>query len=179
MLSKMFAYFRDEEDNDPSFIRLVRNIVVFVLLVNIALLPLVTGFIGEGSRNPPAFITLTITLVLEVISLVLLFRGKVGMAKAVVPFALIAAVTIISLNTNGLKNASMVGMPIVLVISAILLGKRSIYLTAPVAIVAVIFVAVVNLQGEIVNVPVGLDDAIILPVLLMGCTGSFNCSLPV
>ncbi|MBK7319919.1 GAF domain-containing protein [Candidatus Villigracilis affinis] len=171
MLSKMFAYFRDEEDNDPSFIRLVRNIVVFVLLVNIALLPLVTGFIGEGSRNPPAFITLTITLVLEVISLLLLFRGKVGMAKAVVPFALIAAVTIISLNTNGLKNASMVGMPIVLVISAILLGKRSIYLTAPVAIIAVIFVGVVNLRGDIVNVPVGLDDAIILPVLLMGCAG--------
>jgi GAF domain-containing protein len=93
------------------------------------------------------------------------------MAKAIVPFALIAAVTIISLNTNGLKNASMVGMPIVLVISAILLGRRSIYLTAPVAIIAVIFVGVVNLRGDIVNVPVGLDDAIILPVLLMGCAG--------
>ena len=121
MLLKIINYFRDEEDSDPSFIRLVRNIVIFVLVVNIALLPLVTGIVGEGSRNPRAFFTLLTTLILEIISLFLVTRGKLGMAKVVVPFALIAAVTIISLTTNGLKNAAMVGMPIILVISAILL----------------------------------------------------------
>ena len=171
MLLKIINYFRDEEDSDPSFIRLVRNIVIFVLVVNIALLPLVTGIVGEGSRNPRAFFTLLTTLILEIISLFLVTRGKLGMAKVVVPFALIAAVTIISLTTNGLKNAAMVGMPIILVISAILLGRRSIYLTTPVAIIAVTIVAVANLQNQIPIIPAGVDDAIILPVLLLGTAG--------
>ncbi len=171
MFSQILNYFRDEGDNDPSFIRLTRNIVIFVLLVNIALLPLVTGITGEGSRNPPAFITLSITLVLEAISLFLAVRGRVQMAKVIVPFALIAAVTIISLNTNGLKNTGMVGMPVILVISAILLGRRSIYITTPIALIAVAYVAVINLSGSIPEVSAGMDDAIIIPVLLLGCAG--------
>ena len=171
MLSTIRNYFRDEDDNDPSFIRLTRNIVIFVLLVNIALLPLVTGITGEGSRNPPAFITLSITFVLESIALFLTIRGNVRMAKLIVPFALIAAVTIISLNTNGLKNAGMVGMPVILVVSAILLGRRSIYITTPIALIAVAYVAVVTLRGTIPEVPPGVDDAIIIPVLLIGCSG--------
>jgi hypothetical protein len=34
----MFVYFRDEEDNDPSFIRLAQGMAIFVVLVNVALL---------------------------------------------------------------------------------------------------------------------------------------------
>jgi GAF domain-containing protein len=169
MFSNIFDYFRDEEDNDPSFIRLTRNIVISVILVNIALLPLVSGQIGAGSRNPPAFIALSITLILEFISLFLTLRGNIYMAKIVVPFALIAAVTVISLNSNGLKNAAMVGLPVVLVISATLLGRRSLVLVTPIALVAVIIIAVVNLNSNIPFVPVGLDDAIVVPVLLIGC----------
>jgi GAF domain-containing protein len=171
MFSNVFDYFRDEEDNDPSFIRLTRNIVISVILVNIALLPLVSGQIGAGSRNPPAFIALSITLILEFISLFLTLRGNIYMAKIVVPFALIAAVTVISLNSNGLKNAAMVGLPVVLVISATLLGRRSLVLVTPIALVAVIIIAVVNLNSNIPFVPVGLDDAIVVPVLLIGCAG--------
>lgn len=171
MFSNIFDYFRDEEDNDPSFIRLTRNIVISVILVNIALLPLVSGQIGAGSRNPPAFIALSITLILEFISLFLTLRGNIYMAKIVVPFALIAAVTVISLNSNGLKNAAMVGLPVVLVISATLLGRRSLVLVTPIALVAVIIIAVVNLNSNIPFVPVGLDDAIVVPVLLIGCAG--------
>ena len=58
MNSKILQFFRDDEDIDPSFVRLTRNILFFVIAVNIALLPLVTGLIGEGSRNPRAFLAL-------------------------------------------------------------------------------------------------------------------------
>jgi len=168
MLSGITDYFRDEEDNDPSFIRLTRNIVILVILINAALLPLVSGQIGEGSRNPPAFIALSITLILECISLFLIFRGNILMTKITVPFALIAAVMVISLNTNGLKNAAIVGFPIVLIISSILLKKRSIFLSTPSAIIAVIVIAVFDLNGKIPFVPASLDDAIIVPILLFG-----------
>jgi len=168
MFSGITDYFRDEEDNDPSFIRLTRNIVILVILINAALLPLVSGQIGEGSRNPPAFIALSITLILECISLFLIFRGNILMTKITIPFALIAAVMVISLNTNGLKNAAIVGFPIVLIISSILLKKRSIFLSTPSAIIAVIVIAVFDLNGKIPFVPASLDDAIIVPILLFG-----------
>ncbi len=171
MLLKILDYFKDEQDADPSFIRLTRNIVFFVIVVNIALLPLVTGLIGgEGSRNPPAFITLLITLILELISIYYVLRGRVRMAKLVVPLSLIIAVVVISLNSNGLKNSSMVGLPIILVISAILLGRRALLIT-PLAIGATIFIAFMDLSGRIKIVRTGLDDAIIAPILLLACSG--------
>jgi GAF domain-containing protein len=171
MFYKILDFFKDEEDNDPSFIRLTRNILAFVLFVNIALLPLVTGLAGETSRNPRALVTLSITLVLEVISFFYVLRGKIRMAKAVVPLALIAAIVVISLTSNGLKNASITALPIVLVISAILLGKRSIYFVVPLTVLASVYIAYYDLNGQINYVPAGLDDAIILPILLIGCAG--------
>lgn len=171
MLSKILNFFKDEQDTDPSFIRLTRNILVFVLLVNISILPLVTGLAGETARNPRALIALSITLILEVISFYYVLRGKIRMAKAVVPLALIAAVIVISLTSNGLKNAAITGLPIILVISAILLGKRSIYFVAPVTVAAVLLIAYYDLKGQIAFIPAGLDDAIILPILLIGCAG--------
>lgn len=171
MFSKIMDFFKDEEDNDPSFIRLTRNILVFVLFVNIALLPLVTGLAGETSRNPRALVTLSITLVLEAISFYYVLKGKIRMAKAVVPLALIAAVVVISLTSNGLKNASITGLPIILVIAAILLGRRSIYFVVPLTVAATIFIAYYDLNHQINFVPAGLDDAIIVPILLIGCAG--------
>ena len=171
MLLKILDFFKDEQDTDPTFIRLTRNILAFVLFVNIALLPLVTGLAGETSRNPRALVALTITLLLEAISFYYVLHGKVRMAKAVVPLALIAAVVVISLSTNGLKNASITGLPIILVISAILLGKRSLYFVVPLSVAATLLIAYYDLQKQISYVPVGLDDAIILPILLIGCAG--------
>jgi GAF domain-containing protein len=171
MITKILDFFRSEEDNDPSFIRMTRNILIFVMVVIAALLPLVTGITGETARNPIAFATLSITLVLEGISLFYVMRGRVLMAKIVVPLALIVTVTIISLNTNGLKNTSMVGLPLILVISAILLGRRALFVATPLAIIAVIIVAVADLNRTIEVIPAGLDDAIIIPVLLLGCGG--------
>ncbi|WKZ38122.1 MAG: GAF domain-containing protein [Anaerolineales bacterium] len=171
MIARIFDYFSAEEDQDPSFIRLTRNIVIFVIASNIALLPLVTGAIGEGSRNPVAFVTLCIAIILEGISLYYVLQGRIHMAKVVVPFALIAAVVIVSLNTNGLKNTSLVGLPIILVISAILLGRRSLFLAAPLAVLGVIVIAVMDLSGRIEFVPAGLDDAFIIAILLIVCAG--------
>ncbi len=171
MISRMLNFIRDEQDHDPSFILLTRNIVIYVIGVNIALLFLVTGIFGESSRNPRAFITLLIALILEGISLYYAARGRVLLAKVIVPTSLIAAVGVISLTTNGLKNSGMVGLPIILVIAAILLGRRAFVIITPLAVMTTIVVAYFDLQGNIKFVPAGVDDAIILPVLLLGCSG--------
>jgi GAF domain-containing protein len=165
------GFFKDEQDRDPSFIRLVRNILIFVIVVNVVLLPLVTGIAGEDAENPPAFIALSVTLVFEIVSLYFALQGRMRIAKAVVPAALIVAATIIALNTNGLKNVAILGMPIILIVAAILLGRQALFFTTPLAVAGVVVVAVADLGGRIEYVPAGLDDAIIIPVLLVGSAG--------
>ena len=170
MLSRFLNYFRDEEDNNPSFIQMTRNILIFVILINLFLLPLVIGLFGEESRNIPAFFVLSINLILEIISLYYAIRGKVGMAKLIVPLALIAAIAIIAVNTNGLRDISIVGLPLVLVIAALLLGKRAMWVVAPIAVITALVIAVLDLTSGRSITKVGVDDAIIIIILLVGCS---------
>jgi GAF domain-containing protein len=170
MLSRFLNYFRDEEDSNPSFIQMTRNILIFVILINLFLLPLVIGLFGEESRNIPAFFVLSINLILEIISLYYALRGKVGMAKLIVPLALIAAIAIIAVNTNGLRDISIVGLPLVLVIAALLLGKRAMWVVAPIAVITALVIAVLDLTSGRSITKVGVDDAIIIIILLVGCS---------
>ena len=170
MLSRFLNYFRDEEDNNPSFIQMTRNILIFVILINLFLLPLVIGLFGEESRNIPALFVLSINLILEIISLYYALRGKVGMAKLIVPLALIMAIAIIAVNTNGLRDISIVGLPLVLVIAALLLGKRAMWVVAPIAVITALVIAVLDLTSGRSITKVGVDDAIIIIILLVGCS---------
>jgi GAF domain-containing protein len=170
MLFRVLNYFRDEEDNNPSFIQMTRNILIFVVAINIFLLPLVIGLFGEESRNIPALIALSITLGLEVISLYLAIHGKVSMAKLIVPLALIAAIAVIALNTNGLRDISIVGLPFVLVVAALLLGKRAMWTIAPMTVITAVGIAIIDLRSPRAITKVGIDDAIIIIVLLVGCS---------
>lgn len=170
MLSRFLNYFRDEEDSNPSFIQMTRNILIFVILINLFLLPLVIGLFGEESRNIPALFVLSINLILEIISLYYALRGKVGMAKLIVPLALIAAIAIIAVNTNGLRDISIVGLPLVLVIAALLLGKRAMWVVAPIAVITALVIAVLDLTSGRSITKVGVDDAIIIIILLVGCS---------
>jgi GAF domain-containing protein len=81
---------------------------------------------------------------------------------------------VIASERNGLKNTAIVGLPIILVISAILLGKRSMLITTPSAIPCVLFIAYMDLSGKTEYTPAGLDDAIIIPVLLIGAALIIN-----
>jgi GAF domain-containing protein len=174
MFTSIAEYFKDEEDANPSFIQLTRNILTFVIVTNLALVPLVTGLIGEDSQNFIALTVLIFTLALEIIALAFVQQGRVQMAKAVVPLALIVAATIIAFGVNGLKNTGMVALPVILVISAILLGKRVFVLITPLMVVSVILVAIADLNGRIPFVPAGLDDAIIIIFLLISGAGIIN-----
>jgi hypothetical protein len=51
MIAKILDFFKDEQDTDPAFIRMTRNILLSVMVILAALLPLVTGLTGETARN--------------------------------------------------------------------------------------------------------------------------------
>jgi len=167
MFENIQNFFRGEEDQDPSFIRLTRNILIFVMATNFAILPLVSGIAGEGSRNIVAFSILSIMLVLEGIAFFYVTRGIVLLAKLIVPIGLVISISAIAYNANGLRDTSFLALPVVLVISAILLGKRSLTITAPIAVTIAIAIAVRDIVVTKDPGPIGIDDAIIVPFLLI------------
>ena len=171
MFERFINFLKSDDDLDPSFIRLTRNILIIVFLTNLAVLPLVTGIAGEETRNPPAFAALLASLIVEVIALILVLQGNLALAKISVPTALLLAIVTIAINTNGLRDVAFYTVPIVLVLSAVLMGRRSLFIITPLAILAAIVVAVRDLSLSPPITPVGVDDAIIVPLLFLATAG--------
>ena len=166
MLSRVLNFFRDEEDNDPPFIKMTRNILIFLLILNAALLPLVSGFLTEEKPRPVTIIVLVSTLVLVLISLFLAVRGRVGMAKAIVPLSIVTAVAIISITINGLRDISIVALPLVIIVSALLMGKRGIWISSPLVVIIALVISIIDLGSDRRITRVGMDDAVIIVILL-------------
>jgi len=169
---KLQNFLRSEDDQDPSFIRFTRNILIAVMVVNFAVLPLLTGIIGgDQARNPLAFTVLSTALVLEGISLYYVIKGNILLAKLIVPVALVFAITTIAINTNGIRDTSFFALPVILVISAVMLGKRSLSIITPLVVLAALATAIVDLNTGRKPLPVGVDDAIIVPLLMAASGG--------
>jgi GAF domain-containing protein len=164
------TWLSDTEDTNPSFLQMTRNILVSTIIANLAILFLVGGSISDNAQNLNATIALSITAVLEVVALILTLRGKPAMAKEVVPVALLLAVTYTAASANGLHDISMLGFPVVLVVSALLLRHNSIFLTTPLAVVSIGYVAYADMAGindSPMAASTGVVDAIISSVLII------------
>lgn len=174
MLRHFLNFFRDPEDTNPSFVRLVRNILIFTLVTIIGITILVTGIIPGTFQNIPAAITLSIITALVIISFVLTQSGKVGMAKFFVPVALLVAITFIAISGGGLHDVSVLAYPIVIIISTLLLGKKSRVIVTPLAIAALEIVVLADLTGlnqSQFRSATSLDDAFIVGLLLLANSG--------
>jgi len=172
MINKILDYFRSEEDQDPSFIRLTRNILITAMAVSLAILPLVTGIVGgEQARNPLAVVVLSILFIIEGVSLYFVLQGNILLAKLVIPTALMFAMGVIAITTNGIRDTSFFAMPVILVISAVLLGKRSLIIITPMAVIITVIIAMVDINTGRQVRPIGVDDAIIVPLLMIASGG--------
>ncbi|MFN8398832.1 MAG: GAF domain-containing protein [Anaerolineales bacterium] len=169
MLENLLNLIRSEEDHDPSFIRLVRNILILVMIINFSVLLLVTGIVGGAeSRNITAFTVLATALGIEAVSFYFVIKGNVLLAKVVVPIALVLGISIIAINTNGVRDTSFFSLPVILVVSAMLLGKRSITIITPLAVIAAAVTAIIDIRVGRQAQAIALDDVIIIPLLMAG-----------
>lgn len=174
MFAMLLNSIRSEEDHNPSFIRLTRNILIFVMAANLIVLPLLAGVANTSGRDVFALITFSVAFAIEAIAFIYVLRRQILLAKVVVPLVLLASITLISLETNGLRNIAFLAMPAVIIISAILLGRRSLIVILPLMIAASALVASVDIKTGRLATPAGIDTAIIVPVLLLATAGITN-----
>lgn len=176
MFNGISTFFALPEDKDPGFIRLTRNILIFTLIATL----LSTAVIATASQSrgrPTMISVLAVTAALEMIALMLLLRGSVTMAKVLIPIALVIAVTMIALNANSIHDISIVAYPLIMIIAALLQGRRSLIVTASLAILAIGLLGVLDLNG-LSNSPIGsrtgIDDILIGSVLVAASAGILN-----
>jgi GAF domain-containing protein len=166
MSSKFTNFFSADEDTDPAFLRLARILLIVIILGSAALLPLAAGVFGKANREITAFVALSMVIVFGSVALYLVTQGKPGMAKLVIPLAITVAIVFTAASDNGLRDTSMLILPAVLVVSALLLGKRAMSVAAPLAIVAVLIVSYVDLNNDKPVDPVGWTQVVTVLVTM-------------
>ncbi|MCZ2126927.1 MAG: GAF domain-containing protein [Anaerolineales bacterium] len=173
MVEKFINFFRGEDDNDPSFVRLVRNVLIMAIVVNVVALPILGGLFLDNKQSSNIFslAVFSITLIVEVAAFFFLRKGNILLAKVIVPLLLIIGIAVVSANANGIRDTTFLAMPVVLVTSAILLGPRSIVLAAPLAVIASIIVAIIDVQTQRIAPP-ARETNIVIVAMLIGATGA-------
>lgn len=168
MFNVITNFFASPEDRDANFVRLTRNVLIFALFATL----LSVGVVLVPANSRALEITVSVLLaasLLELIALVLVLRGSLTMAKVVVPIALTVAITIIALSTNTIHDVSVVAYPVIIIIATLLQGRRSLIITLPLAVAAILMLGILDLLG-LSNSPLksrtGWDD-ILVGVLLM------------
>lgn len=146
MFNGMINFFASPEDKDPNFVRLIRNVLIFALIATL----LSIGAVAVPATSRALELTLWVLVaasLLEFIALLLVLRGSLTMAKVIVPIALTIAITIIAFSTNTIHDVSVVAYPVIIIIATLLQGKRSLVVTVPLAVAAIVALGVLDILG--------------------------------
>lgn len=176
MFTAISRFFESPEDKDQSFINLTRNILIFTIVATIISMVMVAS-----TSNTPGFVVtlaaLAASITFEIIALVYTLRGKIILTKALIPVALIITVTIIALNANSIHDISIIAYPLVIIIAALLQGKRALFITTPLVIGAIALLGIMDMLG-MTKSPIadrsGIDDIVIGMVLIASASGILN-----
>lgn len=175
MFNSILRFFESPEDKDPTFIRLVRNVLIIAILATIATIAIITtGDIPLAAITVPALILLAL---LEFLALYFVWRNNVLPAKIIVSPALVAAITIVAFSEDSIQDISIIAYPLILIAATLLQGRRAIFLTMPLAVAGLLFLGVTALNGSaevILNSRTGVDDLIIGAVLIVATSGILN-----
>jgi GAF domain-containing protein len=176
MFNVITKFFASSDDKDAGFIRLTRNILVFTLLATLLSILIVAA--TSSSRGLGVIISVLIALsILEAIALLLVLRGNVVPAKVIIPVALVFAITIIALSADSMHSISIVAYPLIIIISALLQGRRSLVVTTPLAVLAIVFLGIMDMTGlstSSMRTNTDLEDILTGMVLLAASAGILN-----
>ncbi len=175
MIKSIVRFFDTSEDKDPAFTRLTQSILLFTLLATV--LPIFAVASKPGESAPVTIGVLIVAGLLEIAALIQIQRGNIILAKAIVPIALIIAVTIIAYGAHSIHDISVVAYPVIIVIATLLQGRRATILTLPFAVVAIIILGTLDMLGlskSIVASRTGIDDIVIGIILMVATAGILN-----
>jgi GAF domain-containing protein len=172
-MNAVVQYFASPEDREPGFVRLTRNILLFTLAATLLSI-VVVAVTANSQALSITILVLVAAALLEGIALFRVLRGQLTMAKLVVPVILIAAITIIALNTNTIHDISVAAYPVIIIIATLLQGRRSLVVATPLAAGAIALLGILDMLGlsqSPIRDKTGVDD-IVVGIVLVGMSAA-------
>lgn len=179
MMDWLKGFLISEDDDDPKFVSLIRNILVVILVVLI-LLAIVQSGILIGSFESDIFTILTSIAVLTGLFIYLTSRKVIWPGKIFLPAIMLAAITYFVSTANGLHDVAVTGFPVTILFASLLLGRRSLPLWAIATSVCIAFVGYWDMAGftpESVARTTGIDTILVGILVTLGATGIANVML--
>jgi GAF domain-containing protein len=176
MLNAITDFFASPDDRDEGFVRLVRNILIFSLVIT--LLSGVIVALTSVSRGRVVIISvLIVSSFIEALALFLVGRRRLTLAKVFVPIILVLAITIIAWSADSMHSISIVAYPLIIIIATLLQGRRSLVVTTPLAVLAIAFLGIMDMAGlstTPMRVNTDLEDILTGMVLVAASSGILN-----
>lgn len=176
MLNAINNFFASPEDKDPSFIRVTRNILILALVATAATIAIV--FVTRNAREMAVTLSaLGFVLIFEFVAFLLVLRGILTVAKALLPITFLFAITFVAANANTIHDISVVAFPAIIMMAAFLQGRRLLAITTVLAVAAIIFLGVLDMTG-VSDSPIkdrtGIDDILIGSIEMVVSAGLLN-----
>jgi len=176
MINWLKYYLLSEEDNDPKFVNLLRNILTVILLVFV-LIALVQSGTLIGKLELDIFIPVVLLAALTGVFIYLTTKNVLWPGKLFLPTALLIAVTYFIATANGLHDVAVSGYPVILLVASLLLGRKTIPFWAALTSLCISFVGYWDIAGftpEPIARSTGLDTIVIGILIMLGGAGIVN-----
>ena len=136
MFNVITNFFASPEDEDPTFIRVTRSILILALLGTFGTIGVVLWTGNPSTRIFTASVLVAASLI-EFVALLLALRGRLTMTKMVVPVVFILTITIVSLGKNTIHDISILAYPLIIILAAFLQGRRLLVITASLTVAGI------------------------------------------
>ena len=176
----MINWFRNalsfEDDQDPTFVSLVKTILIIATISSAALV-ISQAFAVKRPSDWATVYALAVITLMSGISLIFSYRTVLWPGKLLVPSITLIAVTFIAINADGLHDSAIVGFPIVIIFASLLLGQKAVPMATAFTILGIWTVAYFDFAGinptEIAK-ETRLNDVIAVSALQIVAAGSLN-----
>lgn len=168
MFNVITSFFASPEDQDPTFIRVTRNIMILALVGTLGTIGVVLWTGNPGTRMFTASVLVVASLI-EFIALLLILRGSLTMTKAVVPVVFILTITVVSLGKNTIHDISILAYPLIIILAAFLQGRRLLILSTTLTVIGIALLGILDylkMSASPLRDSTRLDDILIGMIVL-------------
>ena len=145
----MLNYFKEllssENDQDPSWVRLVRVVLTFATLAMLVIAS-IDGLTNLGHEGTGLYAELILAL-LSGMALFYAYRNIYWPGKLLVPLGALVAVTYLAINADGLYDSSISGFILVIILASLLTGRKAIPVATILTVLGTLVVAYADITG--------------------------------
>jgi GAF domain-containing protein len=179
MINWLKHFLITEDDNDPKFVNLLRNILIVILIV-LVLVAIVQSGILIGTFKLDIFAVVISMAVLTGLFLYLTNKNMLWPGKLFLPSIMLISITYLVSTANGLHDVAVSGFPVIIMVASLLLGRRTLPFWAIFTSACIGFVGYWDIAGftpEPIARTTGIDTIAIGILMIIASAGISNILL--